>query len=433
MKTLALTTDGRLTQCSVPPEKRGIGRCNHVSHQEQGESVEQFINRVNDQISDDSNDKAINTEKHITKDDIKDIQAQIDEIAGCHLTQKNMFEVLAKLDPEKSRQIQSLAIKQAENFGVPITDKKDIVQADIENKIYFADFVQYGIAGKGNSLTQMFDAIGSVPSADGTIDINNNYRNGLTPSERFEKIFSSRAADIAKTVSVAEPGYEAKLMFSGISDLVLETDCGSKRRIGILDCKVPGGICKHCLDKALKVEGINNVDWKPGEMIGGHIATHATEPLTQVSMKFKHTGGVGLDKDSKAQRDIFKNTYRAYGSSPIVQAIRNAKTTKEARIAAYEGLKQACKDNSVKIDDYNLAIIAKRLTSYKNDKGKLRYVEDGEKCDVVSFGRIGNSKNPLKSALAETPYKHLSKPIKITIPPDAEFDMSTIDIPLSEN
>ena len=30
MAVLALTVDGKITPCAAPPDKRGVGRCNHV-------------------------------------------------------------------------------------------------------------------------------------------------------------------------------------------------------------------------------------------------------------------------------------------------------------------------------------------------------------------------------------------------------------------
>lgn len=47
-RVLALTKDGRMTYCSAKPENRGKGRCNHVTHQRIGESVQDFIDRAND-------------------------------------------------------------------------------------------------------------------------------------------------------------------------------------------------------------------------------------------------------------------------------------------------------------------------------------------------------------------------------------------------
>lgn len=42
-KVLAMTTDGKLTYCTASPENRGKGRCNHIGHQEPGESIEEFV------------------------------------------------------------------------------------------------------------------------------------------------------------------------------------------------------------------------------------------------------------------------------------------------------------------------------------------------------------------------------------------------------
>lgn len=44
-RRLALTVDGRITYCTAPPDKIGMGRCNHVEHQKDGESVEEFVRR----------------------------------------------------------------------------------------------------------------------------------------------------------------------------------------------------------------------------------------------------------------------------------------------------------------------------------------------------------------------------------------------------
>lgn len=41
-RRLALTKDGRMTWCTAPEDKIGIGRCNHISHQYNGESPESF-------------------------------------------------------------------------------------------------------------------------------------------------------------------------------------------------------------------------------------------------------------------------------------------------------------------------------------------------------------------------------------------------------
>lgn len=45
VKVLALTRDNRITYCSAPPDKRGHGRCNHVVHMSEGQTIEEFIEK----------------------------------------------------------------------------------------------------------------------------------------------------------------------------------------------------------------------------------------------------------------------------------------------------------------------------------------------------------------------------------------------------
>lgn len=43
---LAVTIDGRVSYCTCAPDQRGKGRCNHVFHQEEGESESDFMARI---------------------------------------------------------------------------------------------------------------------------------------------------------------------------------------------------------------------------------------------------------------------------------------------------------------------------------------------------------------------------------------------------
>lgn len=45
-KILALKNDGTMSYCSAPPEKRGMGRCNHIDHQRYNETNFEFLKRV---------------------------------------------------------------------------------------------------------------------------------------------------------------------------------------------------------------------------------------------------------------------------------------------------------------------------------------------------------------------------------------------------
>lgn len=49
-RVLALTEDGRITYCSAPEDKRGMGRCNHIAHQSPGQSTADFIASIENKI-----------------------------------------------------------------------------------------------------------------------------------------------------------------------------------------------------------------------------------------------------------------------------------------------------------------------------------------------------------------------------------------------
>lgn len=131
-----------------------------------------------------------------------------------------------------------------------------------------------------------------------------------------------------------------------------------------------------------------------------------------------NTGGKNMDEVAK--RAAIIETYDGWGSSPVVQAIAGAETTEEARQKCFELLKQEYIDNGIEIDNYNIKIAAKKLTSYKRDpKTGTRYVKDGEKCSVISMGAIGNMDNPFKSAELQSGYKTLTNIGEFEMKPDA--------------
>lgn len=91
-KVLALTTDGRLTFCSSPPENRGKGRCNHVDHQGFNEDIQSFMERVSsrmvveEETIKDQREKIVELVKEFSNPENPDYE---DLIKGC----KNNFTV----------------------------------------------------------------------------------------------------------------------------------------------------------------------------------------------------------------------------------------------------------------------------------------------------------------------------------------------------
>lgn len=60
MKRLALNKDNKLTYCVAPDDKIGKGKCNHIDHQKDGESNEEFIKRINDKFDVNSKNYIVN-------------------------------------------------------------------------------------------------------------------------------------------------------------------------------------------------------------------------------------------------------------------------------------------------------------------------------------------------------------------------------------
>ena len=48
IKVLAVNINGDITFCTCPPELRGTGRCNHIAHQNEGESSDDFVKRISE-------------------------------------------------------------------------------------------------------------------------------------------------------------------------------------------------------------------------------------------------------------------------------------------------------------------------------------------------------------------------------------------------
>ena len=75
-KRLALTKDGKLTYCTSSEENIGKGRCNHIFHQNNNESTEDFCKRVKDIKLNDKDNNKIEIENLKIYDKIKLIESE---------------------------------------------------------------------------------------------------------------------------------------------------------------------------------------------------------------------------------------------------------------------------------------------------------------------------------------------------------------------
>lgn len=91
-KTLALNINGDMTYCSVPPEMRGKGRCNHIAHKEENETTKEFLERVAD-LQEEASNKALEDDPFVPQEGIlktKAYRMTEEEKRGLTLIQNRM-------------------------------------------------------------------------------------------------------------------------------------------------------------------------------------------------------------------------------------------------------------------------------------------------------------------------------------------------------
>lgn len=205
----------------------------------------------------------------------------------------------------------------------------------------------------------------------------------------------------------------ARKLFYCMSDTMVVEDCGGPH-IDALHCKMPEGhVCRKCANMTKGGETI-----KPGDLVGGLVSTNMSEALTQLSMKNMHCGSDQV-KAQQHSATIIMNTLDAFGTSPIIQGAVKLKTTEERRQYIYESLKELYHSAGIKQDDFNIMMVAKKLTSYKRSDEGTRPVRDDECCDIISTSVIGNKNNIFKYAELKTGYGMLTRPTKQEIEKDA--------------
>lgn len=414
MKRLALNKNGEITYCTAPLDKVGVGRCNHIDHQKDGESVEDFVARVSNNVvieSDSLPKEEEIIENPISLGEISEIKNKIFEIAGRDdLTVENLKDILPTLDHEQQRQIMKIGFDYSKYFAFPITID-NYEQENLKTQIYFSNMGDYGIGAKHEHINEILGEIGEIIEEKGVSYIKNNYVKGLTDEEWWRLQYSTRKASVNKTVSISAPGAEARNLFYGLSDTIIIDDCLNESSNGILDCDMPGGFCEKCAEKSgmKEILEILKRGSETGDIstvrIGGFVSTNLSEPLTQAYLNAIH----GANDPKANQHKIIVATFEGYSSSPIIQEALKGKTTKERRRILKEGLKQAYIDQGIDIDEYNLDIVAKKMTSYKRGRKGLEYVEDGELCDISSVRSIGNIGNIFKKAALGSSFRNLSK------------------------
>lgn len=141
----------------------------------------------------------------------------------------------------------------------------------------------------------------------------------------------------------------------------------------------------------------------------------------QTGLFLNHNTGT---KDVSKQQDTASTIIRVFDGWPcdIIDRAKKAETTLEAREIIYNGLKEQYANAKIAMDEINLQLAAKKMTSYCRDEetGALRQIRSAnERCTIVGAVAIGSANNIFKAGQLATSYKKITTPLKQEIKPDA--------------
>ena len=233
-KVLALTVDGQLTFCSATPENRGKGRCNHVGHQEDGQTPAEFLESVKncvkvEEAADETltileqMDKTLLDPRSTTKrlglrtDLDKEIQDQSESIE--HLVSK-----YANVEnPKWSKLVEDIGINGVFDIGVPgeegyraakLLDVEEIEQDHFDGKAIEIK-AKYEFEGEVYELS-----FGEVPAVnpDGTIIINSTPFRVLPILEQYKAGLRSFGNSVSVQQADGNLGFNLKYDSEFIND-----------------------------------------------------------------------------------------------------------------------------------------------------------------------------------------------------------------------
>jgi DNA-directed RNA polymerase subunit beta' len=356
----------------------------------------------------------------------------------------------------------------------------------------FSLMVDSGARGNMNQLKQIVSAPFMVDDHKGNPNpspIVNSFSEGLPFSSYWSTVYGARAAAVDKQLQTANPGaFNKDIMASAVTNVISEEDCGTTKglsfslldksgkfrpqdledrylskdvkigdriiaragapvtgallnalrdkKIGKLDvrspltCKSPKGTCSKCF-------GLNEHGASPsiGDNVGAVSGQALSEPLTQMTMRTFHTGGIsgtrgvvsGYEKIDK----LFKMHKIERGKATLSEV--NGKVEKVTSRAGGKDVVIGGKDHFIERDlwDSKLVrvggkvkkgdIISKGLVQPK-ELVKLKGMLEAQ--DYVS-GQIQEAYEsqgvPVKRRAVETVIRSIGNTTKITDPGDSDF------------
>lgn len=228
--------------------------------------------------------------------------------------------------------------KVSDVYKAAAKEAYEVIKDDLKKKgNNFYHMVTSGARGKESQLMQLISAPGVVTGAKDRpipVPIKKSYAEGLTTSDYFVSSYGVRKGMMDRVLQTSEPGaLNKEIMASTLDNIITSDDCGTHKGLDLpvtsadvydrflaedqhglkrntqvtpqvvsalnrkgvknikvrtpLKCIAPKGTCSHCY-------GIDEFGQRPavGENVGAKTGQAMSEPMTQMTMKTFHTGGV---------------------------------------------------------------------------------------------------------------------------------------------
>lgn len=176
-KTLALTDDGRITYCTCLPEDRGKGRCNHVIHQSEGQTVAEFMDSIKDNIIEDEGLSDGNTITDGKCNIPYDMQKHAEAVAAMPNNKFMTEDLVSKYGISKNPDWEQVIRDVPNPFTIGTTKNGTYEEAKMVGfeQTLINDGKEFALKAKYEFRGKIYEvSYGEVPvvAPDGTIDIN---------------------------------------------------------------------------------------------------------------------------------------------------------------------------------------------------------------------------------------------------------------------
>lgn len=335
--------------------------------------------------------------------------AKLEQVMGHKINNVDDLEKESSKDPKLAAKVAQIGFKASTHFSLPVAHMDDNDKQAAGMMYAFQDLPSLGVVGKQNNIDSIFDKVGTVDTYKGQeYEIKHNFSTGLTARDVFNKSYSARLGQRHKSNDVSAPGDELRRLNYGLSDVrIAKGDCGAH---DVLKCKSENGVCEGCIKRLHKQNNgkDSNNSFRSGDMIASRASSALMEPIYQSYLSAIHRSG---DEQEAMPGEVVTNTFKAYASSPIIQAANDrskVKTLGEQRQVLFEGLKKSYEAAGAGVSDDYIKLAVRQMTK---TRGKDRIVEGNDNqppADIKSVTALSAESNVIKKAALERAFANIT-------------------------